>query len=83
MGNILTVLVAVPIYLQVLTPVGAITADLANKCRNMAIKAHPWVPPGTRSTYAQAERDFFRECVAKNGQMQDGNAPPAPQPKSN
>jgi hypothetical protein len=31
----------------------------------MAIKAHM---PG--KPYAQAERDFFRQCVAKNGQME-------------
>ena len=53
-------------------PAGAISADLAKKCRELAIKAHPRAPPGTKP-YAQAERDFFSECVAKEGQMQDAN----------
>ena len=53
----------------------ALTAELAKKCRDMAIKSHPPpIPPGNRA-YAQAERDFFRECVARNGQMPDSGAP--------
>jgi hypothetical protein len=57
------------------SPAFAISADLANKCREMAIKAHPPpVPPGGKA-YAQAERDFFNECIAKNGQMQSTEPP--------
>jgi len=51
-------------------PAVAISADLAKKCHEMAIKAHPPARPGTKP-YRQAERDFFDACVAKNGQMQD------------
>lgn len=58
-------------------PAVAISADLAKKCREMAIKAHPPAPAGTKP-YAQAERDFFRDCVAKNGQMQDANPNKSP-----
>ena len=44
----------------------------------MAIKAHPPpVPPGNKA-YAEAERVFFSECVSKNGQMQNADAPKAP-----
>ncbi len=51
------------------SPAAAISADLAKKCRDMAIKSHPPpIPPGNKA-YAQAERDFFRECVSRNGQM--------------
>lgn len=46
------------------------TAELARKCRDLAIKAHPPKPAGT-NPYAQAEREFFNACVAKNGNMQD------------
>lgn len=62
-------------------PAAAISADLANKCRAMAIKAHPPPIPLGSKAYAQAERDFFRECVSKNGEMQGtGQAkPPANQ----
>ncbi len=61
----------------------AITADLAKKCREMAVKAHPPPNPLGNKAYAQAERDFFRECVSKNGHMED-NVPPttaAPKPE--
>jgi hypothetical protein len=50
-------------------PAQAITADLAKKCREMAIKAHPTMPAGSPSGYAAAQRGFFNECVAKNGDM--------------
>jgi hypothetical protein len=52
------------------SPAQAISADLAKKCRDLAIKSHPPpLPPGGKA-YAQAEREFFASCVAKNGQVQ-------------
>lgn len=57
------------------SPAAAISAELANKCRDMAIKSHPPPFPLGNKAYAQAERDFFRTCVAKKGQMQDSDAP--------
>jgi hypothetical protein len=51
----------------------AISVDLAKKCRDMAVKAHPPAPAGTRA-YAEAERVYFRQCVTKNGNMDDDNA---------
>jgi hypothetical protein len=45
-----------------------VSAELAKKCREMAVKAHPPQPAGT-SPYAAAQRDYFRECVAKGGNM--------------
>lgn len=59
-------------------PAGAITAELAKKCRDEAIKAHPPQPAGTLP-YAEAEREVFRDCVAK-GQYPSttGAAPRAP-----
>jgi hypothetical protein len=47
----------------------AISADLAKKCRELAIKAHPTLPAGSKSGAEQAQRNYFRECVAKNGDM--------------
>lgn len=60
--------------LQVITvcsavPASAISVQLAKKCREMAVKAHP--PPlrlGNKA-YAQAERDFFAQCVANDGHL--------------
>ncbi len=73
MGKILNVVAAVIVAVQILilsaaSPAVAISADLAKKCREMAIKAHPPAPAGTKP-YAQAERDYFRECISKNGDM--------------
>jgi hypothetical protein len=53
-------------------PAGAISADLARKCRDMAIRAHPPQPAGTRA-YAEAERLYYRACITNGGNMT--NAP--------
>lgn len=66
--------------LSAASPAFAISADLAKKCRDMAIKAHP--PGQVGTAYAQAERDYFRECIAKNGAMPGNNPPKAPPPLS-
>jgi len=47
---------------------GPISAELAKKCRALAIKAHPRA--GNRA-YAQAQRDYFQDCIAKGGNMPD------------
>ena len=60
--------VTVQILLLSASPTPAISVDLAKKCRDMAIKAHPRAMPGKPN--AEAERDFFRQCVAKNGQIE-------------
>ena len=75
---ILTVVAAVMLLVQVLIlsavpSVAAISADLAKKCREMAIKAHPPQPAGTKA-YAQGERAFFRECISKNGEIQENGS---------
>jgi hypothetical protein len=46
------------------SPAGAISVELAKKCREMAVKVHP---PQRVSPYAQVERDYFSECVKNNG----------------
>ena len=82
MRNNLTSFAAIILLTQILvlsasSPAAAITVELAKKCRDMAIKAHPPVRAGT-SPYAAAERAFFDNCVAKNGDMQDTGPPPQP-----
>jgi hypothetical protein len=77
MSTVLTGLAAVLVCIHIsllsaVSPAAAITAELANKCRDMAIKAHPFVQPGTHP-YAAAEREFFTQCVAKNGQMSNSS----------
>jgi hypothetical protein len=41
---------------------------LAKTCRALAIKAHPTQRAGSRTASAQAQRDYFQECVAKRPQ---------------
>jgi hypothetical protein len=67
LGSLLLVLLVIAVCSAV--PASAISVELAKKCRDMAVKAHP--PPirlGNKA-YAQAERDFFAQCVAKNGHV--------------
>jgi hypothetical protein len=78
-GSVAIVVSLQAIILPAASPAVALSVDLAKKCREMAVKAHPPAPAGT-TAYAQAERDFFRLCVAKNGDMQDNSAPKAPPP---
>jgi hypothetical protein len=71
------------ITLSLANPASAITADLAKKCRAMAIKAHPPVLPGAKTGTAKAERDFYNICITNNGTMPDNNTQNtmAPAPK--
>lgn len=48
-----------------------ITAELAKKCRALAIRAHPTPPTGSKPAGTEKlQRDFFRECVSKNGNIE-------------
>jgi hypothetical protein len=67
LGSLLLVLPVIVVCSAV--PASAISVELANKCRNMAVKAHPPPFPLGNKAYAQAERDFFAQCVAKNGRV--------------
>jgi hypothetical protein len=67
------------LILSTVSPAIAISVDLAKKCREMAIKSHPPAPAGT-APYAQAERDFFRDCISKSENAKDSSpqkTPPA------
>jgi hypothetical protein len=59
---------AIGLAVVTVEPASAISAALAKKCREMAIKAHPPHRAGTKG-YMQAEREYFRVCVEKNGKM--------------
>ena len=66
------IVLALTAYLPTAQPASAISAELAKKCRAMAIKAYPTPTPGSKLTGAEkAQRDYFRECVAKGGKMED------------
>ena len=53
----------------------ALTAELAKKCREMMVKAHPPQVAGSSNGSAQQERSYFQTCVARAGKM-DGEAGP-------
>ena len=44
------------------------SAQIAKTCRALAIKAHPTQRAGSGTGSAQAQRDYFQECVAKRPQ---------------
>jgi hypothetical protein len=41
------------------------TAEIAKHCRQQALEAHPTQRAGAKQGQAQAQRDYFRDCVAK------------------
>ena len=51
-------------------PSAAISADLAKKCRQLMIKAHP-PHPFSKSHSAEMERTYFKKCIANGGNMPD------------
>lgn len=57
-------------------PAPALTAELAKKCRGLALKAQPPRRAGTAKGAAQAQRDYYRECIAKEGNMEEADQPP-------
>jgi hypothetical protein len=47
----------------------ALTAEVANKCRQYAVKAYPPTRVGSKKGTAGAERQYFKDCVAKDGNV--------------
>lgn len=65
-----------------MSPASAITVELATKCREMAIKAHPRQTAGSKVGTASLERKYYRACVANGGsppeeKVKKPAAPPA------
>ena len=54
-------------------PAFAISVELAKKCRDLALKAHPYKLPGVKGGQgnAEAERSYYSDCLAKGGKMPD------------
>ena len=62
---------AVAVLLWAQRPADAITAELAKTCRDKALKAYPRLPPGTKTGNAKAQQDYYRDCLAKQGNSTD------------
>jgi hypothetical protein len=73
------VIVAAVWSMSMIQSASAITADVARKCREVAIKAHPPTTAGSKTGAAQAERESYRACVAQGGNVKDDA--PKPEPK--
>lgn len=51
-------------------PAAAISVELAKKCRELALKAHPYKLPGEPGAgSAAAQRDYFSACIKQGGNM--------------
>lgn len=51
-------------------PAAAISVELAKKCRDLALKAHPYKLPGQPGAgNAKEQRDYFSTCVSRGGNM--------------
>jgi len=64
----------------------AVSANIANQCRQQATKAFPPKSIGSKSGNAAAERRYFQECIANNGVMPKNDTKekqPAPPPEKN
>jgi hypothetical protein len=69
-AGLLTLALALGLSLAA-TPLRAgISADLAKKCRLMMIAAHPTQMFGTTGT-AAVQREYFRQCISRQGRMDD------------
>jgi hypothetical protein len=54
----------------VVNPAAAISLEVAKKCRDLELKAHPYKQPGEPGRgSAQAQRNFFSTCIARGGNM--------------
>jgi len=47
------------------------SAELAKKCRELAVKAHPPATAGSKTGTAAAEREYFLACVRKGGKTDE------------
>lgn len=53
-------------------PASAISAGLARKCRESAIKAHPTPKAGSKTNATnKAQRDYFQACIAKEDKSKE------------
>jgi hypothetical protein len=62
------IVLALTAYLPMVQPASALSAEIAKKCRAMAIEANPSPKLGSKVSGAdKAQRDYFRECIAQGG----------------
>lgn len=53
-------------------PASAISAEVAKKCRDLAVKAHPTPVAGSKASgIEKAQRDYFQSCVARESKEEE------------
>lgn len=67
-------------------PAHALDPALAKICRDKAIEAFPTKPAGSQTGHAQAQRNYIKDCIAKDGKMdpeqaKKSDSPPPSAPK--
>jgi hypothetical protein len=45
------------------------SADLAKKCRELAVKTYPPTKAGAGSGHAAVQREYFQRCIASGGNV--------------
>jgi len=56
----------------------AISVAIAKKCRELAVKTYPPRQAGSRQGNSQAEREFYKSCIARDGKIEVQSPGPAP-----
>lgn len=69
--GLIAVIVVGAIGIAILTPhsASAISAELAKKCRGLALKAYPPPPTGSKSGNAGQMRGYYANCLAHDGNV--------------
>lgn len=70
-SKLLSSLIWLALLASVASAEQAPSADLAKKCRALAIKAHPTQPAGAKSGNERSQRIYFQDCIAKGGNVQN------------
>jgi hypothetical protein len=58
----------------------AISAELAKKCRELTLRLYRPQRAGSRTGTAEAERNYFQNCVVHNGDVEAPVPLPVPAP---
>jgi hypothetical protein len=59
-------------------PASAVSAEVAKRCRAMALEKYPYYPPGTGTTNVKGQREVFQKCLEsenRKGQQKANSAP--------
>ena len=71
-GICATIVLTVAVAAVTPQPATAFSAEVAKKCRDLAIKAHPTPTVGSKASGVEkAQRDYFQSCVARESKEEE------------